>query len=294
MTPWASRSATNLARMAVTLSDEQAKNAAASLRASAASQLATADLLDPPVAPDPTPKPVPPPTPAPSPTPTPTPAPGTSIPPLADRLELVKLTTFDGVSLPPDFYAYSRSPGNEGNGWRDPSAVKVKDGLLVITARGDVSGAVGQNVKQQYGFCEIHAKFPRGAGTKPCILLWPGQERDSAGKATWPYQIEYDLVETNSERNGGYCNVHYGTTNHQTGPHNFSGDLSQWHTYACELHIGGVRFYLDGKVAKELTDLNVFSRYPHRLGIQLDVSSDGRTGPDTDMLVDWVRVSKLK
>ena len=33
--------------MAVTLTDEQAKNAAASLRASAASQLATADMLDP-------------------------------------------------------------------------------------------------------------------------------------------------------------------------------------------------------------------------------------------------------
>jgi hypothetical protein len=38
--------------MAVTLSDEQAKNAAASLRAGAASQLATADLLDPPTVPN--------------------------------------------------------------------------------------------------------------------------------------------------------------------------------------------------------------------------------------------------
>jgi hypothetical protein len=47
--------------MAVTLSDEQAKNAAASLRASAASQLATADLLDPPTIPTtPPPTPVPP------------------------------------------------------------------------------------------------------------------------------------------------------------------------------------------------------------------------------------------
>jgi hypothetical protein len=37
--------------MAITLTDEQAKNSAASLRASAASQLATADLLDPTVTP---------------------------------------------------------------------------------------------------------------------------------------------------------------------------------------------------------------------------------------------------
>jgi hypothetical protein len=45
----------NVAIMAVTLTDEQAKNSASSLRAGAASQLATADLLDPPVAPLPVP-----------------------------------------------------------------------------------------------------------------------------------------------------------------------------------------------------------------------------------------------
>ena len=149
-------------------------------------------------------------------------------------------------------------------------------------------------MKRQYGFWEIHALFEKGSGTKPCILLWPGSERDSSGKPTWPYQIEYDLVETNSERNGGYCNVHYGETNHQTGPHNFSGDLSQWHTNACELNSEGVTFYLDGQVIKKLTGDYVRSKYLHRLGIHLDVDRDGRTGPDTRMLVDWIRVSKTK
>jgi hypothetical protein len=38
----------------------------------------------------------------------------------------------------------------------------------------------------------------------------------------------------------------------------------------------------------------VRSKYPHRLGIQLDVDRTGRTGPDTDMLIDWVRVSNVK
>jgi hypothetical protein len=28
--------------------------------------------------------------------------------------------------------------------------------------------------------------FEKGQGYKPSILLWPGQEKDSAGKATWP------------------------------------------------------------------------------------------------------------
>lgn len=266
--------------MTVTLTDEQTKNWAATLRN-------MANVLDPPVVIPPqtgevgTPLP-------------PIPAPSDGIPALDPRFELVKLTKFDGTSLPSDFYPYQRSRGNEGKGYRDPSAVAVKDGNLVITARGGVSGAVGQNVKQQYGLWEVRARFPKGAGTKPCILVWPGSERDSAGESTWPSWIEYDLVETNSERNGGFCNVHYGTTNHQTGPHNFSGDLTQWHTYACELNSEGVVFYLDGNVTKKLTGDHVRSKFPHRLGIQLDVASDGRTGPDTDMIIDWVRVAKFK
>lgn len=143
---------------------------------------------------------------------------------------------------------------------------------------------------------EIRPALPSRTRGAACAArdVGDGSERDFAGKATWPYQIEYDLVETNSERNGGHCNVHYGTTNTQTGPHNFSGDLSQWHTYGCELTPGGVTFYLDGNVIKKLTGENVRSKHPHRLGIQLDVDRTGRTGPDTDMLIDWIRVAKLK
>lgn len=216
------------------------------------------------------------------------------IPPLADRFELVKLTTFDSSALPSDFYAYQRSKGNEGIGYRDPSKVSVKDGKLIITATGDTSGAVGQTIKQQYGFWEVHAMFEKGQGYKPCILVWPGQEKDSAGKPTWPSWIEYDLVETNSERNGGFCNVHYGDTNHQTGHHNFQGDLSQWHTYGRELTPEGVTYYLDGNVIKKLTGDYVRSKYPHRLGIQLDVGSGTRVSRDVRLFVDWVRVAKLK
>jgi hypothetical protein len=36
--------------------------------------------------------------------------------------------------------------------------------------------------QQQYGLWEVRARFPRGAGTKPCILLWPGTERDVAAR----------------------------------------------------------------------------------------------------------------
>jgi hypothetical protein len=257
--------------MTVSLTDEQAKNWAATLRN-------MANVLDPAVT-----KPTLPSTPA-----TPNP------PDLGPLFTQVASTDFPGTSLPIDLYAYQPSDGNEGKGYRHPSAVSVRDGTLVITAKGDVSGGVGQNVKQQYGLWEVRARFPKGAGTKPCILLWPGTERDSAGKPTWPYQIEYDLVETNSERNGGFSNVHYGQTNTQTGPHNFAGDLTQWHIYSCLLTPEGVAFYLDDNVVKKLTGEYVRSKFPHRLGIQLDVSSDGRTGPDTEMLVDWVRVSKLK
>jgi Glycosyl hydrolases family 16 len=230
--------------MADPITDEQRKNIAASLRSINTSLTSIADVLDPPVTPTPAREP--------SPVPSPTPAPRPSIPPLSDRFELVKLTTFDGSNLPSDIYAYGHSKGNEGIGYRDPSKVSIKDGKLITTATGDTSGAVGQNVKQQYGFWEVHAMFEKGQGYKPCILLWPGQ-KDSAGKATWPGWLEYDMVETNSERNGGFCNVHYGQTNTQMGPNNFSGDLSQSHTYGCGRSPEGVTFYLDGNVIKKLT-----------------------------------------
>jgi hypothetical protein len=163
--------------MADPITDEQRKNIAASLRSINTSLTSIADVLDPPVTPTPAREP--------SPVPSPTPAPRPSIPPLSDRFELVKLTTFDGSNLPSDIYAYGHSKGNEGIGYRDPSKVSIKDGKLITTATGDTSGAVGQNVKQQYGFWEVHAMFEKGQGCKPCILLWPGQ-KDSAGKATWP------------------------------------------------------------------------------------------------------------
>jgi hypothetical protein len=84
---------------------------------------AIANVLDPPV------------TPTPQPTPTPTPVPNDGIPALDPRFEPVKLTKFDGSSLPSDFYAYQRSDGNDGKGYRDPSAVSVRDCLLAASLR---------------------------------------------------------------------------------------------------------------------------------------------------------------
>jgi hypothetical protein len=40
----------------------------------------------------------------------------------------------------------------------------------------------------------LSAIFENGQGYKPRILVWPGQEKDSAGKATSQSWIEYDLV----------------------------------------------------------------------------------------------------
>jgi hypothetical protein len=70
-------------------------------------------------------------------------------------------------------------------------SVAVRDGNLVITARGDVSGVVDQNISSNTGCGKCAPASPGAAGTKPCILLWPGTERDVAGKATRPYQIEF-------------------------------------------------------------------------------------------------------
>jgi beta-glucanase (GH16 family) len=112
------------------------------------------------------------------------------------------------------------------------------------------------------------------------------------GSPTWSFWNEYDLVECGGDRQGGSCNVHYGTTNHQTGPHHFDGDLTQWHTYGCELTADGVTFYLDGKVVKKLVRTDVVSQHPHRLGVQLDVGRTNRNPNGSKLYVDWAKVLK--
>jgi hypothetical protein len=47
-------------------------------------------------------------------------------------------------------------------------------------------------------------------------------------------------------------------------------------------------------VIKKLTGDYARSKYPHRLGIQLDVGSGTRVSRDVYLYVDWVRVSKLR
>jgi hypothetical protein len=229
----------------------------------------------------------------PTPAPTRTPAPGPSIPPLDSRFELVKLTTFDGVSLPPDFYAYARSRGNEGIGYRDQSKVSVKDGKLIITATGDTSGAVGQNVKQQYGFWEIHAMFEKGQGYKPCILLWPGTEKDSAG-----IQLGHSKSNTTWWRrtaSATAASAMFTTASRTPRPGRTNSLVTS--ASGTRTDVSCIRWsevYLDGKVIKELTQDYVRSKYPHRLGIQLDVGSGTRVNRDVRMFVDWVRVARLK
>jgi hypothetical protein len=131
--------------MAGPITDEQRKSIAASLRS-------VADVLDPPVSPTPEPTPVPEPTPTPTPKPTPTPTPGTSISPPACPLRAGEADHLRRREPAANFYTYSNCRANEGIGDRDPSKISGKDGKLIITATGDTSGAVGQNVKQHYGF----------------------------------------------------------------------------------------------------------------------------------------------
>jgi beta-glucanase (GH16 family) len=202
----------------------------------------------------------------------------------------VSIDDFSGA-MPPTWYAYARSRGNRGVGWRDPSTVSVGNGELVITAHGDTSGAVGHTIAQQYGRWEVRAKFDDCPDHMPCILLWPYKEQDPPGTPTWPRKKEYDLVECGGARDRGYCNVHHGETDTQTGPHWFTGDLTQWHIYACELMADYVAFFFDDVEVERLTDPDVLSTFPHRIGIQLDVR-EGANNPDaaSKLHVDSVRV----
>lgn len=174
---------------------------------------------------------------------------------------------FNGTHLSKQWAVYN-SPGNEGHGFRRPSAISVHDGELRIKGVGEVSGGMAHQFSQVYGKWEIVARQERGAGYGPAILLWPDSEN-------WPIDGEIDIAEIpGGERKSVISSVHYGADNKKYA-NGVAGDFTQWHTYGVEWTADRVVFFLDGKKTYEVTDPLAIPKTPMHLAIQNDV---GRCG----------------
>ena len=197
---------------------------------------------------------------------------------------------FDGSTLDPKIWNRYNSVGGFGNGFRRPSAITVENGMLRITARGNVSGGMGHEVDQLYGRWEFRARTEKGRGRGAAILLWPQTENKDDG--------ELDMMEVPREdRSEAHFVIHFSPQNKQAGG-KVSGDFSQCHTFAMDWLPNRLTWYVDGVKQFETVDKNVIPKVPMHLTIQLDMgpfeewipAADATTPAEVSLEVDWVKI----
>jgi beta-glucanase (GH16 family) len=205
-----------------------------------------------------------------------------------------RVTTEDFDTFRSDAYGTYDSVGAFGNGLRRSSAISVANGLLNITARGDVSGGMAHNLDQTYGRWEIRARTDKGRGFGSAILLWPESER-------FPQDGEIDISEVPSEtRDRAHFIVHFpgpGGSDKVYGSY-AEDDFSQWHTFAVDWLRDRIVFYVDGVERFRVTDRNIIPDKPMHLAMQFDQGpkKDWIPAPDSTtpaafgLQVDWLRV----
>jgi beta-glucanase (GH16 family) len=198
---------------------------------------------------------------------------------------------FDGTALDRRVWNPYNSVGGFGNGFRRPSAITVADGLLRITARGNVSGGMGHERDQLYGRWEFRARTEKGRGRGAAILLWPQTENKDDG--------ELDMMEVPREdRSQAHFVIHFSSQNKLAGG-KVTGDFSQFHTFAMDWLPDRITWYVDGVKQFETVDKNVIPKVPMHLTIQLDMgpfeewipAADHTTPAEVSLEVDWVKIS---
>lgn len=264
-------------------------------------------------------------TPTPTPVPTSTPiSPPAPIPPdPSEGWELVWHDEFDGDTIDPTNWTFDIGGWGWGNGEAQyytsrPENARVENGLLVIEARQEKyessyytsARLLTQGLRTfQYGRFEARLKVPRGAGLWPAFwMLGANFERDEnePTKSNWPFIGEIDIMEYV----GREPDLIFGTAH---GP-GYSGamGLGKWnrqeydiadefHTYAVEWDVEGIRWFYDGEPYFNLTRELVGNRewvFDHEFFLILNLAVGGQfagtIGLDTvfpaNLYVDYVRV----
>jgi beta-glucanase (GH16 family) len=145
--------------------------------------------------------------------------------------------------------------------WYLPSAVKVSDGVLHLTATkkpayGDpyTSGMVTtyKSFTFKYGYISIKAKLPGGQGTWPALWLLPANQ-------AWPPEI--DIMENHGEPHQISTTVHWATPlGDRAAAKNVNTAVNlttSYNTYALKWTPTAITWYLDGKIVDSYTGPNV-------------------------------------
>lgn len=208
---------------------------------------------------------------------------------------------FNGSSVAGQWLQYN-GPGNSRYGDRRPSANKVENGRLIITANMRngrvVSGGMSHRHSQQYGKYRFRVRTDNdpSEAMSGVVLTWP-QSQDQ------PRDGENNIYETLAnavERNPFYSFIHepFGTKSDQKRfVHNADGAQFQIMTMEWTPDYisvtregpGGAR-HTETQTLNETSD-NLIPDNPHKLAIQLDAWEHSISAP-VRMEVDWVEVYK--
>jgi beta-glucanase (GH16 family) len=208
-----------------------------------------------------------------------------------------------------EIQCYTSSPNNiqlDGNGHLTLAARRESS----CGGRGYSSGRVETRDKLswRYGYFEVRAKMPTGAGMFPAIwMLGPN------GVTEWPASGETDIVEVISSRPGRvHTNVHGiddGGSHWQAGwdgpgrSYDYpGGNLADgYHTYALDWTADALRYYFDGILVRTVTKRDVpvwLWDKPFYLLLNVAVGSHGGDPSagsfPQEMSVDYVRVYASK
>ncbi len=212
---------------------------------------------------------------------------------------------FNGSSLGSQWTPYN-SVGNAGYGLRRPSAISVRDGKLIMTAKNNsdgvlVSGGMSLKQSQTYGRYRFRVRTDAdyNKATSGVILTWPASGNQ-------PRDGENNMYETgwgDPSRKPFFSYIHepFQDTNRPTQqawlPHYADG--TQWQIMTMEWTPDQIRIVREGPgdqnwkeyVVKERSDDNVIPDVDHFVAIQLDNWKHSSSNT-VRMEVDWIEVSE--
>ena len=181
---------------------------------------------------------------------------------------LVAHDEFDGNELDEDLWSPYRGRTTDDVGQHDPDNLKVSDGTLKLTSRGNTSAGMAWNDGQKYGRWEARVRSQAGNGYGPVMLLWPDSEK-------WPEDGEIDMMEVpGGDRSKAHFTVHWGDENSQDSA-SASGDFTQWHTFAVEWTPDHIIGYLDGVEFYRTEDDDANPPGPMHFAMQQDIGPYG-------------------
>jgi hypothetical protein len=172
----------------------------------------------------------------------------------------------------------------------DPKQNSVSGGYLHMTAVK--SGSCGMTYAT--GFVDSRQSFTFTTGTltfraflpgdSSGVYNWPALWTDGTG--TWPQTGESDVMEGLS----GHATCTYHSPSGGQGCN--AGGSSGWHTYGETVTPGKVVYSYDGQVVGTVTNSTV-GYHPHFIIMSNQMGQyGGKAVVPSEMLVDWVRVSK--